>query len=98
MITDSEEWQQIREGWLKEGKELLEVERKRLSDLGVEHIETKIRSGDVASEVVALAREEEADLIVLASHLTSPLGKLLMGSRTFDIFKQATCPILRVVR
>ncbi|MBK8255936.1 MAG: MFS transporter [Polyangiaceae bacterium] len=98
VMTDSVEWQQIREGWMKEGKELLEEEKQRLTNLGVTDIETEIRSGDVASEVVAAAKERDADLIVLASHQTSPLGKLLMGSRTFDIFKQATCPILRVVR
>jgi NNP family nitrate/nitrite transporter-like MFS transporter len=98
VVTDSAEWQQIREGWLKEGNELLAVEKERMTKLGVEHVETQIRSGDVAAEVVAAAKEQDAELIVLASHVTSPLGKLLMGSRTFDIFKQATCPILRVVR
>lgn len=98
VITGSKEWEQVREGWLKEGRELLEAEKQRLKDLGVEAIETQIRTGDVATQVVALAEEKQADLIVLASHQTSPLGKLLMGSRTFDIFKQATCPILRVVR
>lgn len=98
VATDSKEWDQIRQGWLKDGEELLEAEKQRLSALGALEIETQIRSGDVASEVVALAEERHADLIILASHQTSPLGKLLMGSRTFDIFKQATCPILRVVR
>lgn len=52
----------------------------------------------MAEEVVAVADERKAELIVLASHQASPLGRLLMGSRTFEIFQRAACPILRVVR
>jgi nucleotide-binding universal stress UspA family protein len=43
-------------------------------------------------------KEKSAELIILASHVSSPIGKLLMGSRTHNIFKESPCPILRIVR
>jgi NNP family nitrate/nitrite transporter-like MFS transporter len=96
--TDSPEWKQIREQWVDEGKELLRSEKERLNNLGVENVEIEMRHGDVAREIIESAKSHEADMIVLASHQTSPAGQLLMGSRTYAIFKKATCPIYRIVR
>jgi NNP family nitrate/nitrite transporter-like MFS transporter len=98
LATDSPEWQQIRDTWIKEGQEILTRESERFKKLGVKKIKIELRQGQVASEVIACAEENQADMIVLTSHQRSPIGKLLMGSRTFDIFKKATCPILRIVR
>ena len=98
LATDSPEWAKIREGWINEGKQILIAEAKKLNDLNVTNIEAVFGQGDVASEIVAIAKERRAELILLASHLASPLGKLLMGSRTFEVFKEAPCPILRIVR
>lgn len=98
LITESKEWQNIREEWVTEGKQLLEAERDRMHALGIENIEMEIRHGDIATEVCTLAEEKNADMIILASQKSSPLGQLLMGSRTYNIFKKAKCPILRIVR
>lgn len=98
LSTDSPEWENIRKTWINEGRELLLDEVKKLKDLNVENIEALFGQGDVAAEIVAVSRERKAELIVLASHKISPLGKLLMGSRTYDVFKDAQCPILRIVR
>lgn len=98
LTSDSPEWKQIREQWVSEGEEILKTEQKRLIDLGVGNIEIEMRHGDVASEIVESANSHNADMIILASHHSSPAGQLLMGSRTYGVFKKATCPILRVVR
>jgi NNP family nitrate/nitrite transporter-like MFS transporter len=98
LTSDSKEWQQIREQWITEGKDILNEEGARLKKLGIENIEMEMRHGDVATEIVNSADEHKADLIVLASHQSSPAGQLLMGSRTYNVFKKSTCPILRVVR
>lgn len=98
LSTDSPEWESVRQNWINEGKETLKHEVDRLKEMKVENIEAVFGQGDVAQEIVAISREQNADLIVLASHKRSPLGKLLMGSRTYEIFKDAHCPILRVVR
>lgn len=98
LATDSSGWQEIREAWIKEGQVILERETERFKKLEVTNLKIELRHGNVAKEVIASARENEADMIILTSHQTSPLGELLMGSRTFDIFKEATCPIIRIVR
>lgn len=98
LSTDSPEWENIRKTWINEGRELLLDEVQKLKELKVENIEALFGQGDVAAEIVAVSRERKAELIVLASHKISPLGKLLMGSRTYDVFKDAQCPILRIVR
>ncbi len=98
MMTDSKEWEQIRENWIVEGKKVLERESQRLQAMNIQNIEIEIRHGNVSDEIVAAADERKADMIILASHHPSPMGSLLMGSRTYDVFKKATCPILRIVR
>ncbi|MBM4166248.1 MAG: MFS transporter [Ignavibacteria bacterium] len=98
LTSNSTEWQEIRDNWIKEGKQLLDKEVKRFQGLGIADIDMEIRQGNVSSEIIASADDRSADLIVLASHHSSPMGSLLMGSRTYDVFKHATCPILRIVR
>lgn len=98
LASDSPEWTVIKDAWINEGKEMLINEAKKLKELNVNNIEAVFGQGDVAAEILEVARERDAELIILASHRASPLGKLLMGSRTYDVFKDAPCPILRIVR
>lgn len=98
LSTDSEEWATIRKTWIEEGKQSLINEAKKLQNLNVKNLEAIFSQGDVAHEIVTIAKDRNAELILLASHVASPTGKLLMGSRTYDIFKEANCPILRIVR
>ncbi|MBK6525109.1 MAG: MFS transporter [Crocinitomicaceae bacterium] len=98
LATDSPEWESVRQNWINEGKNMLISEAKKLKELGATNLEVVFGQGDVASEIVALAKEKAAELIILASHVSSPIGKLLMGSRTHNIFKESPCPILRIVR
>ncbi|MCC7455105.1 MAG: MFS transporter [Crocinitomix sp.] len=98
LATDSPEWETVRQNWINEGKEMLISEAKKLKELGATNLEVIFGQGDVASEIVSLAKEKSAELIILASHVSSPIGKLLMGSRTHNIFKESPCPILRIVR
>lgn len=98
LASDSPEWSAIKEGWINEGKELLKEEVRKLKELGVSKMEAVFGQGEVASEIVSLARERNAEMIILASHKASPLGRLLMGSRTHDVFKEAPCAILRIIR
>lgn len=96
MVTNSKEWTAIHEEWLNEGRELLEKEAKALQEGGVKHMETVLREGDAAYEILSLAGERSADLIVMATHRYSPVGKLFMGSVTDRVTKKSSCPVLWV--
>ena len=98
LVTDSPQWTEIHGQWLHEGRELLEKEAARLKDLGVKHLETVLRDGDAAHEIIALAFERKADLIVMATHRYSPVGKLFMGSVTDKVSKKSPCPVLWVFK
>lgn len=50
--------------------------------------------GDPAREIVRLAKEEDVDLIVMATAGRSGLRRVLMGSVAEAIVRQAPCPVL----
>ncbi|MBI5343980.1 MAG: universal stress protein [Deltaproteobacteria bacterium] len=94
MATDSPEWQNIHEEWLGQGRRLLDNAATKLKGMGVKHIETILADGDAAYEIVAAANKKNADLIIMATHRYSPVGKLFMGSVTSRVSKKSPCPIL----
>lgn len=98
VITDSDEWKKIHGEWLKEGEELVKREKDRLKSDGLDSIEMILREGDAAYEIVAQAIEQRADLIVMASHRYTPVGKFFMGSHIDKVTKQAPCPVLWVFK
>jgi nucleotide-binding universal stress UspA family protein len=55
-----------------------------------------VRGKPAGEDLVALANEEGADLIVIGLRRRSPVGKLVLGSNAQDILLQADCPVLAV--
>ncbi len=96
--TDSKEWEEIHEKWLNEGKVLLEKEATRLIENGLKNIDVVLRDGDAAYEIIAEARERNADLLVMATHHYSTMGKLFWGSVADRVTKKSPCPILWVFK
>jgi nucleotide-binding universal stress UspA family protein len=76
--------------------EFAEVEQ-RLAASGVDHqLRELVRGKPAGEDLVALANEEDADLIVIGLRRRSPVGKLVLGSNAQDILLQANCPVLAV--
>lgn len=59
-------------------------------------IEEVIVHGDSASEIVRVAKERGVDLIVIASHGRTGLGRILFGSTAESVVRHAPCPVLVV--
>jgi len=59
-------------------------------------VETRLREGDPATQIVDAAREEKADLIVLGTHGQTALEHLLIGSTAEKVLRTSPCPILTV--
>jgi nucleotide-binding universal stress UspA family protein len=53
-----------------------------------------LRIGVVAEEVVGLAHELEADLIVVGTWGRSVIGRALMGSVSDSVVRHARCPVV----
>lgn len=56
--------------------------------------EHRLVVGDPASEIVAIANEEGADLIVMGTHGRTGLKRLLMGSVAEAVVRKANCPVI----
>ena len=69
----------------------------RLRESGVEHeIRQLVRGVDPADDLIAVAEEVDADLIVIGLRRRTPVGKLIMGSNAQQILLDASCPVLAV--
>jgi nucleotide-binding universal stress UspA family protein len=51
-------------------------------------------SGDPADEIVRLAKQENVDLIIMATHGRTGFKHLLMGSVAEAVVRRAECPVL----
>ncbi len=59
-------------------------------DVPFEH---QMLDGDPATEIVALADQTEAEMIVMGTHGRTGLKRLLMGSVAEAVVRRANCPV-----
>ena len=75
----------------------LEEVRSTLREAGVEHeVRQLVRGLDPADDLVNVANELEADIIVIGLRRRSPVGKLILGSNAQRVLLDAPCPVLAV--
>ena len=73
---------------------------KTMKDLIKNHVEKRIPAdhrvliGDPAKRIIKLAEDEEADLIVMATHGRSGIKGLFFGSVAEKVVRSASCPVL----
>lgn len=72
---------------------LNEIARQRLS--GVKH-ELLVSTGDPPSAILACARRHSVDVIVMATHGRKGFARVLAGSVTEIVMRDATCPVLAI--
>jgi nucleotide-binding universal stress UspA family protein len=56
-------------------------------------VETRVRRGQPADEIIAAARATGADLIAMSTHGRSGLGRLVFGSVAEAVLRQAGIPV-----
>lgn len=54
----------------------------------------RLTMGDPASEIVRMAADESAEMIVLGTHGRTGMTRLLMGSVAEAVVRRAPCPVL----
>ena len=55
-----------------------------------------VRGNDPAEDILQVAEDEAAGLIVIGLRQRSRTGKMLLGSNAHDILMHAPCPVLSV--
>jgi nucleotide-binding universal stress UspA family protein len=82
-------WDQVRDRRQTAAQDL--VLRGRLSGLNVSFL---VWTGEPGESIVSAAHAEAADLIVVGAHGRGKIGRLLLGSVSEYVMRNATCPVL----
>ncbi|MFX0537368.1 universal stress protein [Ornithinimicrobium sp. Y1847] len=68
-----------------------------LKSAGLEHeVRALVRGNEPAEDLVGVAEESDAHLIVIGLRRRTPIGKLILGSNAQRILLEAQCPVLAV--
>ena len=64
---------------------------------GVEYdVRQLVRGFDPAEDLISIAEDSDAELIVIGLRRRTPVGKLILGSNAQRILLDAPCPVLAV--
>jgi nucleotide-binding universal stress UspA family protein len=59
-------------------------------------VEHRLIEGYPVAEILTVAKEERANVILMGTHGRTGLGRLLMGSVAEEVVRQAPCPVVTV--
>jgi nucleotide-binding universal stress UspA family protein len=91
-FTDPEMEREIEQ----QGRKQLDAEVEKVRSAGGKVAEAHLRVGAAATEIVALAEDIEAGLIVMGSRGLGRIRRALMGSVSDGVVRHAHCPVLVV--
>lgn len=75
----------------------LDQVRDELKGSGVEHeVRHFVRGLEPAEDLISIAGEVEAELIVIGLRRRTPVGKLILGSNAQRVLLDSPCPVLAV--
>ncbi len=74
-----------------------EIETKFIEELrGFTNFSNHIIKGSPANDIINFSKENDIDLIVMATHRRVGLDRIIFGSTAARVLRDATCPILTV--
>lgn len=75
----------------------MDAVRRSLDDSGIEfEVRQLVRGFEPAEDLISIAEDSGAELIVIGLRRRSPVGKLILGSNAQRILLDAHCPVLAV--
>ena len=75
----------------------LDAVRARLTESGVKFdLREVVRGLDASEDLIAVAEDTDAELIVIGLRRRTPVGKLILGSNAQRVLLDAPCPVLAV--
>jgi nucleotide-binding universal stress UspA family protein len=88
--------EQLQQQDREENQKVLDEQVKRLQQTEVDIAEAHLRTGEPDREIVALAEELGAGLIVMGSRGLGGVRRALMGSVSDSVVRHAHCPVVVV--
>lgn len=80
--------------WAEQGQALAEEVSQAAAKAGVEAKALTVRSDLVAEAILAAAKKNRCDLVVMASHGRKGLKRMLLGSETQHVLTHGNIPVL----
>jgi nucleotide-binding universal stress UspA family protein len=69
----------------------------QLTEAGIQHeVRHLVRGRDPAEDLISVAAEVSAEIIIIGLRRRSPVGKLILGSNAQRVLLDAPCPVLAV--
>ena len=82
----------------RRGREVLDEEMRGIENSGGKVAEAHLRVGEPEKEIVILAQDLEAGLVVVGARGKNPVQRYLVGDVAESVFRHAHCPVLVVRR
>jgi len=101
MNTEPIEYADTMDKFIKAENEILEMHRQKLVEsvfpgMQTGQFECIVREGNAGIEIRKEAQEMEADLIIMGTHGVSGIQRVLFGTHTWDVIKNAEIPVLAI--
>lgn len=84
----------IEKQWADDAQKMLDIVVKAGKAKGVSVKPVVVKSDIVSDAIIATAKKQKADLIVMASHGRRGIKRLLLGSETNQVLTHASVPVL----
>jgi nucleotide-binding universal stress UspA family protein len=85
----------IRKSFTEQGNKVIAAFSASAREMGV-GFDAVVTEGDVHDEIISLAADKGAELIVMGTHGRRGLNRLLLGSVAASVTKRAHCPVLLI--
>jgi len=94
IAVSNSEVARVEKQWAEHGQALADEVGKAAEKAGVKAKAITVRSDLVAEAILAAARKNRCDLVVMASHGRKGLKRLLLGSETQHVLTHGNIPVL----
>ncbi|MBB1076201.1 universal stress protein [Rhodoferax sp. 4810] len=84
----------IEQQWAEEGQAVVDEVKKQAELQGVKTRALTVKSDIVSDAIIAAAKKNKCDLIVMASHGRKGVKRLLLGSETHQVLTHSHIPVL----
>lgn len=94
LAVPEHEKERVEQHWEEKGHELAESVARSAERAGVKAKAVTVRSDLVAEAILAAAKKNRCDVVVMASHGRRGIKRLLLGSETQHVLTHGTVPVL----
>ena len=84
----------IEQQWAEEGQAVVDEVKKQAEEQGIKTRALTVKSDIVSDAIIASAKKNKCDLIVMASHGRKGVKRLLLGSETHQVLTHSHIPVL----